>query len=322
MHRVGIRDRRDRDRDRRRDRDRGRDRDRDRGRDRDRDRRRRRRRSPSDDEDDEEEMDNFWKSGARHFGSRAGQPGAVTGPKKIWDGFQWVTQTEGVPESALTGTGLSRKARRLHFGNLPSMLGAQADQLLAKEIWDQMKQRGLECSKPGANPVLSVWLSGEQNFSFVEFLTAEDATNGLMLDGMMFMAQSLRVSRPSDYIPSADSSAVNAQLQAIQQLSGATGADGAAAPPPAAMAATEVVIFSNLTSPDTSGEPIPHPPHALPVPPPDCSVRQRRTSMMCWRTWRRRRPTPVRRCRTASSGRRRLRSTRRSDRRQRWAMSS
>ena len=79
-----------------------------------------------------------------------------------------------------------------------------------------MRQRGLECSKPGQSPVLSVWLSGEQNFAFVEFLSAEDATNGLMLDGMEFMGQGIRVSRPSDYIP--DQSAAAGQQMAVQQL--------------------------------------------------------------------------------------------------------
>jgi hypothetical protein len=99
-----------------------RDRGRDRGRERDRDRSRRRRREPSS-EDDSSELDNYYATGAggaRHFGKNYQKQPQQSGPKKIWDGFQWVTQTEGVPASALTGTGLSRKARRLHFGNLPA----------------------------------------------------------------------------------------------------------------------------------------------------------------------------------------------------------
>eukprot|EP01043_Picozoa_sp_COSAG02_P015547 COSAG02_NODE_664_length_18739_cov_11.071567_25_plen_261_part_00 len=171
-----------------------------------------------------------------------------------------MTQTDGVPASALTGTGLSRKARRLHFGNLPGGTATMpnADQMLAKEIWDAMRQRGLECSKPGQSPVLSVWLSGEQNFAFVEFLSAEDATNGLMLDGMDFMGQGIRVSRPSDYIP--DQSAAAGQQMAVQQLlanpqamaEAMAGAGAAAAPTAPAVVPTAVLVFSNLTAPETS----------------------------------------------------------------------
>lgn len=168
-----------------------------------------------------------------------------------------------MPASALTGSGLSRKARRLHFGNLPGGTATMpnADQLLAKEIWEAMRQRGLECSKPGTSPVLSVWLSGEQNFAFVEFLSAEDASNGLMLDGMEFMGQGIRVSRPSDYIP--DQSAAAAQQMAVQQVlanpqamaQAAQAMGGAAAGVPgAAVVPTAVLVFSNLTAPDTSDE--------------------------------------------------------------------
>ena len=270
---------RDRDRDRGRDRDRDRrDRDRDRGRDRGRDRDRRDqgrdrrprddRRHYTDDEDSEEELNSYFSSaagGARHFGLKSTK---AQQPARIWDGFQWVTQTDGATAGAITATGLSRKARRLHFGNLPGGAAtiAGADQQLAREIWEGMKQRGLEVSEKDKNPVLSVWMSGEQNFAFVEFLSAEDAASGLMLDGMEFMGQPIRVSRPSDYIP--DQSAAAVQQMAVQQMMAdpvalaaamaaqVGAAEGAAAPqsmlPAGAVVPTQVLIFTNLTAADTS----------------------------------------------------------------------
>eukprot|EP01047_Picozoa_sp_COSAG01_P044811 COSAG01_NODE_4080_length_5376_cov_171.292401_5_plen_241_part_00 len=143
-----------------------------------------------------------------------------------------------------------------------------SDQLLATEIWNAFKQRGLECSKPGCNPVLSVWMSEEQNFAFVEFITAEDATNALLLDGMAFMAQPIRVSRPSDYVPSVQSQAVAQQLlmqsamqdpakiallqQNIVQQAAAQAGAGAVAPAAAPVTPTTVLVLSNLTGPDTA----------------------------------------------------------------------
>ena len=168
--------------------DRGRDNDRrDRGKDRERDRRKKR--EPSSDSEDSAELDNYYATGAggmRHFGRNYQAKQQDSGPKKIWDGFQWVTQTEGVPASALTGTGLSRKARRLHFGTLPAGCAGipGADQLLASEIGAAFTARGMVCSKPDTNPVLSVWMSEEQNFSFVEFITAEDAVRDKLLPSL------------------------------------------------------------------------------------------------------------------------------------------
>jgi hypothetical protein len=179
-----------------------------------------------------------------------------------------VTQAAGVPASAMNGTGLSRKARRLHFGNLPpgTYQVPGASNLLAQEVFEAFTARGLKSQKEGSNPVLSVWLSEEQNFSFVEFMTAEDSANALLLDGMVFMGQPLRIARPSDYTPSNASVAVAQQLmmqQAVtdpamlaqmqQQATDAYGAPAEGGPQqPAEPEPTTVLILTNLTGAETA----------------------------------------------------------------------
>ena len=87
------------------------------------------------------------KSGSRNVSRRGATDNE--GPKKIWDGFQWVTQAAGVPASAMNGTGLSRKARRLHFGNLPpgTYQVPGASNLLAQEVFEAFTARGLNPRK-------------------------------------------------------------------------------------------------------------------------------------------------------------------------------
>jgi hypothetical protein len=60
-----------------------------------------------------------------------------------------VTQAAGVPASAMNGTGLSRKARRLHFGNLPpgTYQVPGASNLLAQEVFEAFTARGLNPRK-------------------------------------------------------------------------------------------------------------------------------------------------------------------------------
>ena len=48
--------------------------------------------------------------------------------------------------------------------------------------------------------VLSVWMSDDQNFSFVEFITPEDSTTALQLDGAPHVAHCLMCLHYSEVI--------------------------------------------------------------------------------------------------------------------------
>lgn len=125
-------------------------------------------------------------------------------PKKLWNGFQWLTQAPGAEGRDVPTNLTLAKGRRLHFGNLPpgTCKIPGADGLLSDAIMSEFANRGLMCSMPGKTPVLSVWMSEEQNFSFVEFISGQDSETALGLDGMMFLNHPIRVARPSDYTPS------------------------------------------------------------------------------------------------------------------------
>jgi len=100
---------------------------------------------------------------------------------------------------------MTRKARRIHVGNLPVGLGLTT-QMVADEINKEMKKRGMVSVQPGTppgstNPVISVWINEASNYAFVEFNTVEEATAALTLDGQLsLMGQVLRFGRPADYV--------------------------------------------------------------------------------------------------------------------------
>jgi splicing factor U2AF subunit len=79
-----------------------------------------------------------------------------------------------------------------------------------------------------ADPVLSVWLSPEGTYAFVEFHTVEAANNGLGLNGLMLLTSALRISRPNNYQPT-----VGINIDGIMAMANSGGC--AASAPPAAM---------------------------------------------------------------------------------------
>jgi hypothetical protein len=217
---------------------------------------RRRRRSPSEDSEDSGELDNYFATGAG--GSRGFRGGGTKqppmGPTKTWNGYQWVTQTSAISNGAVSGE--DRKARRLHFGNLPPNVNAKvpgADQLVIEAVWAELKRLGLPHSggDPSVNPILSVWLSEDQGFAFVEFITPEDASTAMALDGMDMMGQRCRVSRPNDYKePAVNMAALLANpalLLAQAQAAGGLQAGQLAMPEPVPEP-MEVLVLSNLVS--------------------------------------------------------------------------
>ena len=93
-------------------------------------------------------------------------------------------------------------------------MGEAAQQTLADAIWNGFKASGLALDK---TPVLSVWISPDNCFAYVEFVSPADATTAMNLDGMDFLGQQLRIARPRDYIenPPAGAAATMALEKAL-----------------------------------------------------------------------------------------------------------
>mmetsp|Transcript_7153 Transcript_7153/g.20838 ORF Transcript_7153/g.20838 Transcript_7153/m.20838 type:complete len:270 (-) Transcript_7153:65-874(-) len=91
----------------------------------------------------------------------------------------------------------TRKDRRLYVGNLPIGAGL-ADKQLSEFVSTAMKQRGL-IAQEAPDPVLSVWLSPEGTYAFVEFQSPDIANLALGLNGIMLLTSALRISRPNNY---------------------------------------------------------------------------------------------------------------------------
>lgn len=94
----------------------------------------------------------------------------------------------------------TRKDRRLYVGNLPIGSGLTEKQL-SEFISSSMKQRGM-IPLTANDPVLSVWMSPEGTYAFVEFHSVDFANLALGLNGILLLTTTLRVSRPNNYQPS------------------------------------------------------------------------------------------------------------------------
>jgi hypothetical protein len=81
----------------------------------------------------------------------------------------------------------TKKARRVHVGNL-------------KEFVDTAMIQLLLVVKVG-EPVIDTFLSSDGKFGFVEMRTVAEATNALHMSGITFFGRVIRVGRPADYVP-------------------------------------------------------------------------------------------------------------------------
>ena len=209
------RDRRDRDRRDRRSRDRDRDRDR---RDRDRDRERR---DSRDREKDRRDADAPAPEGDGGAGEKrrkkrqwdvdgsgntvhttpkdpalaAAAAQAAAGMAQMQAMQQKAMQTAVLQQQAA----ITRRARRLHVGNLPP--GMQPDAI--KELFDTT-MRAAKLTVDEDPCVNGVHMAGDNRFCFLEFRTASECSNALALDGMQLLGKPLRVARPNDYMPAPD----------------------------------------------------------------------------------------------------------------------
>lgn len=96
--------------------------------------------------------------------------------------------------SPLTLAADTKAQRELYVGNLPA--GITAAQLV--QFLNQVAQAVKVNALPG-EPILSATMGGGGLFAFVEFRTAEEAANGLRLNGVELLGCQLKVGRPKGY---------------------------------------------------------------------------------------------------------------------------
>lgn len=129
----------------------------------------------------------------------------------------------------------TRKDRRLYVGNLPLNVGLSEKQI-AEFIVSLLRQRGM-IGLEEKEPIISVWVAPEGTYCFVEFSTVQLACEALSLTGTMLLNQTLRVSRPNNWAPSADTYAPMHAAAAAATPAGAIEPALAAAQAAAALAA-------------------------------------------------------------------------------------
>lgn len=95
------------------------------------------------------------------------------------------------------GTQATRHARRVYVGGLPPTAN---EQNVAAYFSQVMTAIGGNTAGPG-DAVVNVYINQEKRFAFVEMRTAEEASNAMALDGIVYEGVPVRVKRPSDYNP-------------------------------------------------------------------------------------------------------------------------
>uniref|UniRef100_A0A0C9QXC6 Splicing factor U2af large subunit n=1 Tax=Wollemia nobilis TaxID=56998 RepID=A0A0C9QXC6_9CONI len=127
------------------------------------------------------------------------------------------------------GTQATRHARRVYVGGLPPTANEQS---VAAYFSQVMAAVGGNTAGPG-DAVVNVYINQEKRFAFVEMRTAEEASNAMALDGIVYEGVPVRVKRPSDYNPLLAAALgpsqpnPNLNLAAVGLVAGSTGiADG------------------------------------------------------------------------------------------------
>mmetsp|Transcript_11491 Transcript_11491/g.18895 ORF Transcript_11491/g.18895 Transcript_11491/m.18895 type:complete len:539 (+) Transcript_11491:41-1657(+) len=92
---------------------------------------------------------------------------------------------------------VTRQARRLYIGNLPVSMGLTNDMLM-----NFFSQTVASLGITTKHPIVSVWISQQGTFCFVEFRSVQDANNAMtLLNGLSLGGRLLRIGRPADYKP-------------------------------------------------------------------------------------------------------------------------
>ena len=131
---------------------------------------------------------------------------------------------QSLPTSLLAA---SRRARRLHVGNLPTGIGLTAEMLkhFLNAALVSACLHDANLTEPSSDqPVIDVTLNGEGKFGFAEFRSIAECTSCLALNNIELNGKSLRIERPRDYTPMPD--AMLEQLRAAKILGSTTIAPG------------------------------------------------------------------------------------------------
>eukprot|EP00922_Rhytidocystis_sp_ex-Travisia-forbesii_P007406 GHVS01010814.1.p1 GENE.GHVS01010814.1~~GHVS01010814.1.p1 ORF type:complete len:433 (+),score=75.26 GHVS01010814.1:316-1614(+) len=141
----------------------------------------------------------------------------ATASQVFWDGFQWVKKGDGVVEydQEMNST---RRARRLHIGNLPLCRDAQEEELRT-HLWAAMLANQL-CEGTSPCPILHVWFARDRggSFGFIEMSSVGAAHAALTLDGLSWKGSSIRINRPTDW----KSTSEDKTIEALASASGLT----------------------------------------------------------------------------------------------------
>uniref|UniRef100_A0A7S0DJC4 RRM domain-containing protein n=1 Tax=Amorphochlora amoebiformis TaxID=1561963 RepID=A0A7S0DJC4_9EUKA len=107
------------------------------------------------------------------------------------------------PENELIALhGMTRRARRLHVGNLPQ--GANlTPQMLQQYLNGMLISKGLHDHRIKGDPVVACNIP-QGKFGFIELRTVHETTAALTLDGVELGDNHLKVQRPHDYQPVPD----------------------------------------------------------------------------------------------------------------------
>jgi len=122
---------------------------------------------------------------------------------------QMLAQKSGPVVSSAETLALSRKARRLYLGNLPTGMGLTDVQVT--EFFNMACQESGIAIMPGL-PVVESWIAPEGKYGFVEFRSIDECTAGLALNGISLQGRQLVVKRPNDYEPAPDHIPTNVAL--------------------------------------------------------------------------------------------------------------
>lgn len=95
---------------------------------------------------------------------------------------------------------ITRRARRLHVGNLPQGVGLNPEML--KQFFNAaMISASLHDTSKEGDPVIESMLGSEGKYGFIEFRTIAEATSCMALNNIELGGKQLRVERPRDYAP-------------------------------------------------------------------------------------------------------------------------
>ena len=152
----------------------------------------------------------------------------------------------------------TKKARRIHVGNLPMNAGV-TPAILKTWVDTVMVQLGLVVKE--GEPVIDSFVSSDGKFGFVEMRTVAEASNAMAMSGLDFAGRPVRIGRPADYIPITPDVIQQCQGTGILGLpddtddssacdaAAATGVTSGPVAGPDVTNATEVVVIKDMITP-------------------------------------------------------------------------